>query len=96
MIGPAWGSLLGVVDIVHPIELEVVTRARRIVGAARALSARDAIHLAVMQRRGISRNLTFDAAFDGIVGVERVGSGSRHSAECSKARTDNAGPAPVA
>ena len=72
-IGPAWDALLSVVDVVHPIELEDVTRARRIVGAAQALSARDAIHLAVMQRRGISRILTFDSAFDGIVGVERIG-----------------------
>ena len=37
------------------------------------LSARDAVHLAVMQRRGISRILTFDTGFDGIVGIERIG-----------------------
>jgi hypothetical protein len=28
---------------------------------------------AVTQRRGISRILTFDAGFEGIVGVERIG-----------------------
>jgi predicted nucleic acid-binding protein len=72
-IGPAWDAILGVVDVVHPIELDDVTRARRLVGAAPTLSARDAVHLAVMQRRGISRILTFDTGFDGILGIERVG-----------------------
>jgi uncharacterized protein len=72
-IGPAWDAIIGVVDIVHPIELEDVTRARRLVAATPALSARDAVHLAVMQRRGISRILTFDSGFDGILGIERVG-----------------------
>jgi predicted nucleic acid-binding protein len=72
-IGPAWDALLGVVDVIHPIELEDVARARRLIDAARTLSARDAVHLAVMHRRGISRILTFDTGFDGIVGIERVG-----------------------
>jgi predicted nucleic acid-binding protein len=72
-IGPAWDALLGVVDVVHPVELDDVTRARRLVGAAATMSARDAVHLAVMQRRGISRILTFDTGFDGIVGIDRVG-----------------------
>ena len=72
-IGPAWEAIVGVVDVIHPIELEDVTRARRLVGATPTLSARDAVHLAVMQRRGISRILTFDAGFDGIVGIERIG-----------------------
>jgi predicted nucleic acid-binding protein len=73
-IGPAWDSLLGVVDVVHPIELEDVTRARRLAETAPRLSARDAVHLAVMQRHGITRILSFDAGFDGIVGIERIGS----------------------
>jgi predicted nucleic acid-binding protein len=44
-----------------------------VVAAAPGLSARDAVHLAVMHRRGINRILTFDAGFDGIVGIERIG-----------------------
>ena len=40
---------------------------------AAGLSARDAVHVAVMQRRGIARILTFDTGFDGILGIERVG-----------------------
>jgi uncharacterized protein len=72
-IGPAWDAIVGVVDVIHPIEVEDVTRARRLIAATPALSARDAVHLAVMQRRGISRILTFDAGFEGIIGVERIG-----------------------
>jgi predicted nucleic acid-binding protein len=72
-IGPAWEAIVGVVDVIHPIEVEDVTRARRLVSATPTLSARDAVHLAVMQRRGINRILTFDAGFDGIVGIERIG-----------------------
>jgi len=72
-IGPAWDTIIGVVDVVHPIELDDVTRARRLVSATATLSARDAVHLAVMQRRGISRILSFDTGFDGIVGIERIG-----------------------
>lgn len=72
-IGPAWDALLGVVDVIHPIEIEDVSRARRLVEGSVGGSARDAIHIAVMQRRDIRRILTFDAGFDGIAGIERVG-----------------------
>ena len=45
-------------------------RARRIVLSTR-LSARDAIHLAIARRRGVSRILTFDRGFDGLADVVR-------------------------
>jgi predicted nucleic acid-binding protein len=72
-IGPAWDAIVGVVDVIHPIEREDVDRARRLVGVAATLSARDAIHVAVMQRHGIARILSFDTGFDGILGIERIG-----------------------
>ena len=59
------------VDEVHPIERVDVERARRIVLTSR-LSARDAIHLTIMERRGIDRIMTFDRAFEGLPGVERI------------------------
>jgi uncharacterized protein len=71
-IGPAWDAILGVVDVVHSIDLEDVTRARRLIYSGPSLSARDAVHIAVMQRRQINRILTFDTGFDGILGIERV------------------------
>lgn len=70
-IGPATAALLGVVDEVYPIELEDVRRAAGIVTTGFG-SARDALHLAVMQRRGVSRVMTFDRGFDGIPGIVRL------------------------
>lgn len=71
-IEPATAALLGVVDEVFPVERADVERARQIVLGTR-LSARDAVHLAIMRRRGIDRILTFDRAFDGIDGITRIG-----------------------
>ena len=71
-ITPAFDALLGVVDVVHPIELADVERARRLVLGTPQLSSRDGIHLAVMQRRDIGRILSFDAGFDGIADVTRI------------------------
>jgi len=67
-IDPASSTLLAVVDEVYPIELDDVERARGLVTTSR-LSARDAVHLAVMQRRGVTEIMTFDRGFDGIPGV---------------------------
>ena len=70
-IEPATAALLGVVDEVFPIELEDVRRATGIVTAGFG-SARDALHLAVMQRRGVNRVMSFDRGFDGIPGIVRL------------------------
>ena len=56
---------------VFQIELEDVRRASSIVRSS-TLAARDALHLAVMQRHGIDRILTFDSAFGGLAGVTRL------------------------
>jgi predicted nucleic acid-binding protein len=69
-IGPAFDAILGVVDEVFPVERDDVERARRLLGST-ALSARDAVHVAIMRRRGISRILTFDRGFDAIAGIQR-------------------------
>jgi predicted nucleic acid-binding protein len=69
-IGPAFDALLGVVDEVFPVERDDVERARRLLGAT-ALSARDAVHVAIMRRRGVRRILTFDRGFDAIAGIQR-------------------------
>jgi predicted nucleic acid-binding protein len=60
------------VDEVFSIDLAAALRAREIVLGYSTLSARDAIHLAVMEREGITRILTFDAGFDGFPGIERL------------------------
>jgi predicted nucleic acid-binding protein len=71
-IGPAFDALLGVVDVVHPVELDDVARALRLVAGSDHMTARDAIHIAIMQRREIDRILTFDDDFNAIAGIERV------------------------
>ena len=72
-IQPAFDALLGLVDEVFPVDLEAVNRARTVLLGYTRLSARDAIHLAVMEHQGVSRILTFDAGFDGLPGITRVG-----------------------
>ncbi|HSN91452.1 MAG TPA: type II toxin-antitoxin system VapC family toxin [Anaeromyxobacteraceae bacterium] len=72
-IQPAFDALLDVVDEVFPVEVDDVLSARSIVLGARRLSARDAIHVAVMRRRKVARILSFDAGFDGVPGIARVG-----------------------
>ena len=71
-IQPAFDVLLGIVDEVFPVDLAVVEHAKAAVLARHRLSARDALHLAVMQRHEIGRILSFDAGFDGLPGIERI------------------------
>ena len=71
-IDPAFDALLAIVDIVYPIERPDVDRARRLLRTSPTLSARDAVHVAVMQGRDIERILSFDSGFDGIPGIVRV------------------------
>ncbi|HTO89147.1 MAG TPA: type II toxin-antitoxin system VapC family toxin [Thermoanaerobaculia bacterium] len=71
-IQPAFDALLGVVERVFAVELADVERAKRIVLGNPRLSARDALHLSVMESQGISRIMSFDAGFDGFPGVSRI------------------------
>ena len=71
-IQPCFDAILGIVDDVFAIDSACVGQARTIVLGNPTLSARDAIHLAVMQRHKIQRIMSFDSGFDGIPGVERV------------------------
>ncbi len=70
-IQPAYEALLGVVDQVFPIERQDVEKARDILLGATGLSARDAVHLAIMQRFDIREILSFDTGFDGYPGIRR-------------------------
>jgi predicted nucleic acid-binding protein len=71
-IQPALDALLGVVDEVFPVESADVERARDVMMGAARVSARDAIHAAVMKRRDIARIMSFDAGFDALPWIERV------------------------
>ncbi len=72
-IQPAFDLLFGVVDEVFPVDLHAVERAKGIVLGNKKLSARDALHLAIMEKQGINEILSFDAEFDGFPGIHRLG-----------------------
>lgn len=71
-IPPAFDAVLGVVDEVLSLERGDAERAKDIVLRFERLSARDALHLAVMERNGISRILSFHRGFDEFPGIVRV------------------------
>jgi predicted nucleic acid-binding protein len=71
-IQPAFNAILDVVDAVFPIDLATAERAKEITLGYPRLSARDAVHLAVMQNRGIEQILSFDSGFDAFPGVSRL------------------------
>jgi hypothetical protein len=71
-IQPAFDALLGIVDEVLPIEHATAERAKEIVLGHKQMSARDAVHLAVMERNKIDQILTFDTGFDGFPGIKRL------------------------
>jgi len=71
-IQPCFEVLLEIVDEVLPVDLEIVEGARDVVIGHPELTARDAVHLAVMREHGIERILSFDRHFDGLPGVVRL------------------------
>jgi len=71
-IEPAMKLTLNLVDDVFPIEKADVLRASEITQGRTSLSARDSIHIAVMQRHGVQSILSFDADFDRWPGLRRI------------------------
>ena len=71
-IQAGYDALLGVVDLVLPVDGAAAIRAKEIVLGTRGITARDAIHLAIMEIHGIDRILSFDSGFDGFPGITRL------------------------
>ena len=71
-IQPAFEALLGLIDEILPIELTDVQRAKKVLLASPTLSARDALHVAVMERYEVEEILSFDTGFDRHPGVRRI------------------------
>lgn len=71
-IQPTFDALLGVVDQVFPVDRVTVERAKMIVLGSATLSARDALHLAVMEAHEIDKIMTFDEGVDGFPGITRL------------------------
>jgi uncharacterized protein len=71
-ISPTFQSLLDIVEDVYPVEKADVLRAAQIAQNRTPFSARDAVHIAVMERQGIQSILSFDADFDRWPGFKRI------------------------
>ncbi len=71
-IDAAFASLDALVDDVLGFGVAEVRAARTLMQSAAGLSARDALHAAVMARAGITRIFSFDRAFDLLEAVERL------------------------
>jgi predicted nucleic acid-binding protein len=71
-IQSAFDALLGIVDQVFAIEQSAVERAKTILMGHEHLSARDALHIAVMEQHQVEQILSFDAGFDGFPGIRRL------------------------
>ena len=70
-IQPAFDVLLDAVDEVLPNEVADVQAAKEVLLGRYQLSARDAVHVAVMRRHGIGTVITLDRGFDGYPGIHR-------------------------
>ncbi len=71
-IQPGFDVLLGIVDEVFSVELNDVERAKTILTGREGVSARDALHVAVMERNEVHRVMSFDSGFDGFADLERL------------------------
>ncbi len=71
-VGPAFRVVLDVVDEILSIEKSDVIRAAEIAQTHSRLSARDAVHIAVMEHHQVRSILSFDADFDRWPGLTRI------------------------
>ena len=68
----ALDSLNEIVDFVEIYGMREIRAAREIIGSVNGISARDALHIAVMRKIGTNRILSFDRGFDSCPGIERI------------------------
>ena len=71
-IDAAFESLDAIADDVLAFAMPEIRAARALIGLVVGLSARDALHVAVMQKAGINLILSFDGGFDACPGIDRL------------------------
>lgn len=71
-IDAAFRSLDSIADETWTFGMPEVRAARTIVDTLDGISARDALHVAIMRRNGVHRILSFDRGFDVVPGIERI------------------------
>ena len=71
-IDAAFESLDAIADQILTYGMSEIRAARALISSVDGLSARDALHVAVMRKAGISRILSFDRGLDACPGIERL------------------------
>ena len=71
-IDAAFDSLDAIADDVLTFGMSEVRAARSLIGSVDGLSARDALHVAVMRMAGANQILSFDEGFDACPGIDRL------------------------
>ena len=71
-IDAAFACLDGIANETLTVGMSEIRSARAVLESVDGISARDALHVAVMRAAGVSRILTFDRGFDACPGIERL------------------------
>lgn len=71
LAGEIYDLFVTICPVVFDVTLADTNRARDLLMGHRGLSARDAVHAAVMLNHGVEWIATFDVAFDRVAGVRR-------------------------
>jgi len=71
-VQPAFDALLGFVDEILPVTYASLERAKQIVLGYQKLSARNAVHISVMEEHGIPQILSFDSGLDSYPAIRRI------------------------
>ncbi|MCY4528764.1 MAG: type II toxin-antitoxin system VapC family toxin [Chloroflexi bacterium] len=71
-IDAAFESLDALVDDTLSFDMTEVRIARDLITSVNGISARDALHVAVMIRADVSRIFSFDRGFDAFPGIDRL------------------------
>lgn len=71
-IQPAFDALYGLANEIYPIELKDIEQAKSILDKVTGLSARDALHVAVMRGNNVDQIVSFDTGFDQIENLVRL------------------------
>lgn len=68
----AFRALQGIASRTLVYGLEEINTAKSFVEAVPTISARDALHVAVMRKAGVTRIFSYDRGFDAIPGIDRI------------------------
>ena len=71
-IDPAFESLDRIVDEVRTFSMPEIRAAKELIGSVAGLSARDALHVAVMRKAGANHIFSFDDGFDACYDIDRL------------------------